>query len=514
MKKIDIAKWSNFHLYDIFDIDMGNKMDRSKMTEQSPTVNFVGRTGFNNGINAVVDEIKNISPYDSGNITVALGGSIGSAFVQEKPFYTSQNVIVLKPKTNISYHAKQFICSLIKRESDLHYQAFIKELNAHIKRDFQIPLPTKEKIVPDFEKLTEYIYIYISEESGGIDMSKIDTSRWVEFEIGDLFDITLSKDDIQPKNIVEGNTPLVSSGKENNGIVAYIADNNASLQSAGTITVDMFGKAFYQENSYHCVSHGRVNILTPKIPLNLHNGLFIANAIEAVTLSKYSFSEMCTSSKLKEDKILLPAKTITEPDWDYMERYMKAIEVRVCDKISKLESAKNIQKKKIDTNNWTKYKITDFFEVLKSRSKMTNADLIDDGEIPVYSSTTENNGIFGYTNKSADYIVDEKNPFYLIFGDHTKSMFIATKSFNTMDNVKVLLPKETMSEYAVRFITTQWFASIPDIGYARHWSLAQSSDFFLPTKNDKPDFEYMNNYMKCVHGGATRVLQALTQIVQ
>lgn len=47
-------------------------------------------------------------------------------------------------------------------------------------------------------------------------MGKIDTSEWKEFRIGDLFEACLSKDDIQPKDFVEGEIPLVSSGKENN----------------------------------------------------------------------------------------------------------------------------------------------------------------------------------------------------------------------------------------------------------------------------------------------------------
>ena len=58
-------------------------------------------------------------------------------------------------------------------------------------------------------------------------MGKINVKEWHEFLIGDFFDAFLSSDDIQPKNIVDGETPLVSSGKENYGIVAYIEDKNA-----------------------------------------------------------------------------------------------------------------------------------------------------------------------------------------------------------------------------------------------------------------------------------------------
>lgn len=125
---------------------------------------------------------------------------------------------------------------------------------------------------------------------------------------------------------MDGKIPLVSSGKENNGIVSMIAPTNATFQQAGTITVDMFGKAFYQENKYYCVSHGRVNILTPKTPLNLYSGLFIANVIESVSLYKYSFEEMCTGTKLSKDIIYLPICLDGTPNLAYMEQYMKNLE--------------------------------------------------------------------------------------------------------------------------------------------------------------------------------------------
>ncbi len=153
----------------------------------------------------------------------------------------------------------------------------------------------------------------------------IDTSGWGKFRVGDLFDMSLSKDDIQPKSIKDGNVPLISSGKTNNGIVAYIQDDKATIQGAKTITVDMFGKAFYQANPYYCVSHGRVNILTPKFDINECIGIFVSSVIEKVSDKKYKFDNMCTGTKLAEDIIYLPITSTGEPDWQYMERYMKSI---------------------------------------------------------------------------------------------------------------------------------------------------------------------------------------------
>lgn len=156
--KIDIDEWGEFHLYDIFDIDSGSKMDKIAMKFDNPTINFVGRSGVNNGVTAVVDKVEGYIPYKAGNLTLALGGAyLGSCFVQEKDFYTSQNVAVLIPKEDISFYAKEFICAVIFKEGNTHYKAFIDELNRHIKTDFTIKLPVDSYGKPNYDYMDKYM---------------------------------------------------------------------------------------------------------------------------------------------------------------------------------------------------------------------------------------------------------------------------------------------------------------------------------------------------------------------
>lgn len=155
-----IEKWKRFHLYDdgLFDIDMGTKLDRVKMTQVNPNVNFVGRANTNNGITARVDSIDGLEPYSAGNMTLSLGGEyLGSCFVQPDKFYTSQNVVVLIPKWDMSLEVKQFIATMIFRESRSYYKAFIDELNRHIKTDFSFYLPVDDAGKPDWGHMEEYM---------------------------------------------------------------------------------------------------------------------------------------------------------------------------------------------------------------------------------------------------------------------------------------------------------------------------------------------------------------------
>lgn len=157
---VDTTNWRRFHLYDdeLFTIDNGTKLDRVKMSENNPSINFVGRANANNGVTACVDKIDGIKPYDAGCLTISLGGEyLGSCFVQEKPFYTSQNVNVLIPKHPMSDYCKRFISTMIFREGRIHYKAFIDELNRHMRRDFSILLPVTSSNTPNWEYMEKYM---------------------------------------------------------------------------------------------------------------------------------------------------------------------------------------------------------------------------------------------------------------------------------------------------------------------------------------------------------------------
>lgn len=212
-------------------------------------------------------------------------------------------------------------------------------------------------------------------------MGKIDTSEWKEFRVGELFEACLSKDDIQPKDFVEGKIPLVSSGKENNGIIAFVEDEKARLWEKNTLTIDMFGKVFYQESPYFAVSHGRVNILLPKISMTKGCLQFIGCAIEKVASQKYAFNEMCTGTKVLKNNIKLPSTPDGAPDWAYMESYMANLETKVADSLTMLQAAKDAEKKKVDTREWREFRVGELFDAALSKDDI-QPKVIVEGNTP------------------------------------------------------------------------------------------------------------------------------------
>lgn len=117
------------------------------------------------------------------------------------------------------------------------------------------------------------------------------------------------------------------------------------------------------------------------------------------------------------------------------------------------------------------------------------------GKYPTFSSDSTNNGIVGYSNIQPSFVCDDNNPIFVIFGDHTRTFNIAQHSFNIMDNVKVLKPKQQYTLSEILFITSSWKKGIKDIGYARHWKFAKETKILLPMKNGKIDFDFMDSFI-------------------
>jgi len=144
------------------------------------------------------------------------------------------------------------------------------------------------------------------------------------------------------------------------------------------------------------------------------------------------------------------------------------------------------------------FKIGELFEIPQGGEKISKKDAVTDGVIPIYSSDTANNGIVGYCNNIPHWRVSDTTPHYLIFGDHTRAFHIATSDFCVADNVKVHIPKYAeMNIRVLLYLIAVWHKGIPNIGYARHWSLAKDVNLSLPTTSTGDiDFAFMESRIR------------------
>lgn len=352
MSKINVSKFKRFSLYDdnLFIIDSGTKLDKSKMSSINPSVNFVGRANANNGVTDFIDKIKDLEPYPAGLLTISLGGEyLGSCFIQDKPFYTSQNVNVLIPKHNMSDYCKKYIATVIFKEGRLYYKAFVDELNRHMKTDFSIPLPVDSNGRPDWAYMEYYMKnieanvntslekLLITKET---ELNKIDISEWGIFLIDDLFEAQ-NTGNILARNVVDGSgeTPFVTASGINNGVAGYIDASKYKIIPGNSILVG--GKTFtlsYQEKDF--VSNDSHNFTLKLKDYNATKDeyLYLISVLKAELSDKYSWGDAVTKNKILKESIHLPVDSKGKPNFKYMSQYIKDIEKTIKNYLTKLQT--------------------------------------------------------------------------------------------------------------------------------------------------------------------------------
>lgn len=158
--------------------------------------------------------------------------------------------------------------------------------------------------------------------------------QWKEFIIKDLFTVKRPSARSQA-NYNDGDIPFVASGNFNNGVLKYLEPKKDEILDAGNcITVSPIdGSSFYQEDDFLGRGGAGSSIILLYNPnLNLYNGYFIATVIRTVC-RKYVYSDMANKDTIGAEKIKLPVDETGNPDFSYMELYIKNLELAVSEEI-------------------------------------------------------------------------------------------------------------------------------------------------------------------------------------
>ena len=305
---------------ELFDIYQGNGLELINMeVDTASDINFVARTSENNGVVAAVKSISK-KPFPAGVITVAVGGSVLSSFVQDRPFYTGFHVLVLSPKQEMTLEEKLFYCHAIKMNA--YRYSYGRQANRTLKDINLPPLPDWIKNYKiDFSK----IYTKVKPQK-----MLLDVSKWKTFKISDLF--TWSKGrylsaEYKEKN--SGDIPCVNGGSLNNGILCYlnkeIETQGFKLQKAPCLSVSRVGNSgltFVQTKDFYIADNAYSLSLKNK-NASKYVYLFISTILNCETF-KYSYGRIINSNYF-ETAIKLPADKDGNPDWAYMENYIKSL---------------------------------------------------------------------------------------------------------------------------------------------------------------------------------------------
>jgi len=299
---------------DLFVLHQGNGFELYNMSvSDTSNINFISRTAQNNGVVAKVCKDESKEPFPAGYITVALGGSVLSSFVQIRPFYTAYHIMVLEPKKEMSFNEKLFYCMCIQKNA--YRYSYGRQANKTLK-DIMVP-----ENVPQWVKESKIQPISTKYNHK---KNRLDIQAWNNYSLDYLFDFVKGKR-LTKADMLPGNVNFLGAISENNGIREKIATSQYCKPNCITVNYNgSVGEAFYQKDPFWASDD--VNVLYAKEfwKLNQYIAMFIITVIKA-NKYRFGYGRKWTLEKMKDTIIKLPSKRDGMPDFEYMERYIKTL---------------------------------------------------------------------------------------------------------------------------------------------------------------------------------------------
>lgn len=330
-------EWQEFVLGELFEItSTSSSIDKKRLTGTIGDNPYITRSENNNGIDSFIDNQSSYKMDEANVITIGLDTQ--TVFYQSAPFYTGQNIQIVRHSQLNKYNALFVIRTirvLVQKFSWGSYGATLTRL-----RRGKVFLPIKADGTPDWtfmevymkqveEELLSRVRPKLEEQllEHIISLGALEDREWSEFVLTDFFN-PIKGNQNNMASLIDGELPLISAKKGDNGVKAFVSPNKKSLFPQHCITLNLDGDggaglAFYQEYSFALDSH--VVALYPKFSLDKFCLLFIARSISAQR-SRFGHGRAINKSRLNHFLLMLPIQADGMPDWEFMSAFMKKVE--------------------------------------------------------------------------------------------------------------------------------------------------------------------------------------------
>jgi hypothetical protein len=318
-------------------------------------INFVGRTFENNGIQGKIQK-RDFEPNNPNTITATVIGNYKYVKLQTEPYYCSQNINKLTPKSIFkkwdSRIAYFFIASVQKFVSLYDGQQGGYKLTDI--KNHKISVPTKNNEI-DFNFIEHYISELESErisefESQLLDkglndyelsdkeqktIDEYDNIEWSEFKLDNLFERVKTKKlsykakELPNQPIDNHILPCLTSSFNNQGL-NYFAPKDGATILKNVISIpsnsDVY-RAYFQPNNFTVLSDAyAISWILDSKKLEPNEYLFNVQCINKVTdLPIYSYKNKLGGWNVVKNKLIqLPIKN-DNPDYELMNNLISAI---------------------------------------------------------------------------------------------------------------------------------------------------------------------------------------------
>ena len=318
----------------IFKVSNSKPYHKANLTVSSNGIPYVTRTSMNNGLeDLIVDENYEKNPKN----TISLGAENADFFFQGID-YVSGNKMYSIGNNKITREVGLFLVQVFRQSIKECGFGYGKGLTGTRFKNRYVMLPVDENNNPNWHFMEEYIKERESKQRN--DLKEYYKSRlldlvicpevltdveWGEFFVSDVFDTVQRGKRLTKANQIDGEIPYISSTALNNGVDNFIgntekvrkSDNDLTLANSGSV-----GACFYHNYEYIASDH----VTSLKLPNGIDTVYKFISIILGRLEEKYSFNREINDTRIKREKILLPIDKYGNPNWFYMENFIKNIE--------------------------------------------------------------------------------------------------------------------------------------------------------------------------------------------
>ena len=334
-------------LIDIFDVWYGVNLEVVNSEVVSAGIPFVSRQSVNNGVVCHVKKMDDVEPNPSHTLSIAVSGSVLSTFYHDYEYYSGRDIYVAKPKIKLTKEEMLYYCYVI--EQNKYRYNYGRGANKTFR---SILVPSKDEI-PKYVR-TKEAEIRFCNKPIISNKIKLNTDSWKWFRYDEIFEICKGFYNKKPEENPIGDIPFIGATDSNNGITSMHDldtikeasktgdEPNAPLEQKifkpNCITVSnngSVGYAFYQPKEFTCTHDVNPLYIHKKWnkELNIFIAMFLCSLIEKERF-RWDYGRKWRPKRMPDSLIKLPVRKIApneyEPDWQFMEDYIKSLPYSSC----------------------------------------------------------------------------------------------------------------------------------------------------------------------------------------
>ena len=321
-------------LGDLFEDIQGYQASKFKITEDKINHDDIPYLRPSSNINNLivgyvsVNQLVGVKIAKPNSILVSTNGqgSHSYSYVIPFSFITSNNACYLEEKKELSLEEKMFYAKAITQN---RYKFSYGRLpvgnrlrNIVIPSPDEIPSWVHEVEIPDYSEVAKP---YLDEPT-----PELNVEEWKEFRLDELFEITRGRR-ITKRYISEntGIIPVIAGGEQNQGILGYMSESlkDEFVFMDKCITVSAFGSTgsvLFHDYSCYIDDKAIALQLRKGLPDNTFIMLFLTTLLQQEKY-RYNYGRGVLVDRYKMHDIKLPATLEGNPDWEWMEKYMKTL---------------------------------------------------------------------------------------------------------------------------------------------------------------------------------------------